>query len=189
MFELKTMKNMNNKVQFTKIRDVKSPRRANTNDAGMDFFIPNFSNEFFQDLAQKNVNNTLSFHVEKDENGERYLEIVIPAHSQVNIPSGIRVNILDKNTFLLAQNKSGVATKYRLVVGACVVDADYQGEVHLNMINTSDKPIKLRTGQKIVQFIHLPYIKTELEEITNEQYESIGVSDRGTGGFASSGEK
>ena len=180
---------MNNKVQFTKIRDVKSPERANSNDAGMDFYIPYFDEKFLEDLKAKNVKNNVSYQTFIDEQQDEILKIYLQPHAQINIPSGIKVNILDKNTFLLAQNKSGVATKYRLVVGACVVDADYQGEIHLNLINTSNEMIILQSGQKIVQFIHLPYIKTELEEITNEQYESIDVSDRGTGGFASTGEK
>ena len=180
---------MDKRIQFTKIRDVKSPARANSNDAGMDFFIPYYNEQFLKDLRAKNVNNDIAYNLKYDEQGQEIVEIVLLPHAQVNIPSGIRVNILDKDTFLLAQNKSGVATKYRLVVGACVVDADYQGEIHLNLINTSNEKVVLRTGQKIVQFIHLPYLKSELEEITNEQYDAIQVSDRGTGGFASSGEK
>lgn len=43
----------NRKIQFTKIRDVKSPNRANLNDAGMDFYIPNYSEEFLNDLKAK----------------------------------------------------------------------------------------------------------------------------------------
>lgn len=179
---------MDKRIQFTKIRDVKSPARANTNDAGMDFFIPYYSEQFLTDLKEKNKTNDIIYNLKVDEIGQEIAEIVLMPHAQINIPSGIRVNIFDKDTFLLAQNKSGVATKYRLVVGACVVDADYQGEIHLNLINTSNEQVVLRTGQKIVQFIHLPYIKSELEEITNKQYEAIKVSDRGTGGFASSGE-
>lgn len=180
---------MDKRIQFTKIRDVKSPARANENDAGMDFFIPYFNEQFLADLKAKNVNNDIFYNMKIDEKGQEIVEIVLLPHAQINIPSGIKVNIFDKNTFLLAQNKSGVATKYRLVVGACVVDADYQGEVHLNLINTSNEKVVLRTGQKIVQFIHLPYIKSELEEITNEQYNAIKVTDRGEGGFGHSGEK
>ena len=63
------------------------------------------------------------------------------------------------------------------------------GEVHLNLINTSNEYVTLVTGQKIVQFIHKEYIDTDWQEITNEQYDQIEVSDRGAGGFASSGEK
>lgn len=180
---------MRNVIQFTRIRDVKAPNRANTNDAGMDFFIPNYSESFLIDLQKKNENNKVAYAIKTNETGEKYIEIILSPFAQINIPSGICVNILDKNTYLDANNKSGVATKYRLDVGAKVVDADYQGEVHLNLINTSDEYVTLTSGQKIVQFIHKEYIKTNLVEISPEDYYKIPTSDRGTGGFASTGEK
>jgi dUTP pyrophosphatase len=178
---------MDRRIQFTKIRDVKSPCRANKHDAGTDFFIPEYTQSFFEDLLTKNRNNNLSYNDRFDEDGNKYLEITLAPHAQINIPSGIKVNIFDKNTYLDANNKSGVATKYRLVVGAKVVDADYQGEIHLNMINTSNEFVIIRTGQKIVQFIHKEYIDTDWMEITNDEYNSIETSDRGAGGFGSTG--
>lgn len=180
---------MNKKIEFTKIRKVKSPTRANCHDAGTDFYIPEFTNTFYDDLLLKNEKNNISYKLEIDSQGCEVLKMTLAPHAQINIPSGIKVNILDKNTYLDANNKSGVATKYHLVVGAKVVDADYQGEIHLNMINTGDEKVTLCTGQKIVQFIHKEYIGTDWSEITNEEYDMIEHSDRGTGGFASSGEK
>ena len=181
----------NRKIQFTKIRDVKSPNRANLNDAGMDFYIPNYSEEFSNDLKAKNTANNLQYILdgEDGENPNYTLRIIIPAGEQINIPSGIKVNILDKNTYLEANNKSGIASKYHLVVGASVVDADYQGEVHLNLINTGNTDIEVFSGMKIVQFIHKYYIHTDLEEISIDEYNSLKASDRGFGGFSSSGIK
>ena len=181
----------NRKIQFTKIRDVKSPNRANLNDAGMDFYIPNYSEEFLNDLKAKNTANNLQYILdgEDGENPNYTLRIIIPAGEQINIPSGIKVNILDKNTYLEANNKSGIASKYHLVVGACVVDADYQGEVHLNMLNVGNKDVELVSGMKIVQFIHKYYINTDWEEITVDEYNNLEESDRSSGGFGSSGEK
>jgi len=178
---------MNTKIQFAKVRSVKSPCRANKHDAGIDFFIPDHKGDFFKDLVEKNKNNQVTYHEVQTDEGLK-LEIHLAPHAQVNIPSGIKVNIIDKNTYLDANNKSGVATKYRLVVGAKVVDADYRGEVHLNLINTSDEEVVLLSGQKIVQFIHKEYIATELEEITLVAYNSLEATDRGEGGFASTGE-
>lgn len=179
---------MDKRIQFTKIRKVKSPKRANSHDAGTDFFIPDYTKEFARVLLEKNKNARILYQMTVGNDSEE-MEIQIFPHEQINIPSGIKVNILDKNTYLEAENKSGVATKYRLVTGAKVVDADYQGEIHLNLINTSNEVIKIRTGQKIVQFIHKEYIDTDWAEITNEDYDKIEVSDRGTGGFASTGER
>lgn len=180
---------MDRRIQFTKIRDVKSPNRANSHDAGTDFFIPEWTESFYNDLLEKNKKNEITYQPIIYEGGSEVLEMTLAPHAQINIPSGIKVNILDKNTYLDANNKSGVATKYRLVVGAKVVDADYQGEIHLNLINTSNEYVSIRTGQKIVQFIHKEFINTEWEEITTDEYNSLEATDRGTGGFASTGEK
>lgn len=177
---------MDRRIQFTKIRDVKSPQRANTNDAGIDFFIPYYSEQFYDDLVKKNPG--VLFEMGIDEAESEIINIAVPPFGQVNIPSGIKVNIFDKNTYLDANNKSGVATKYKLDVGANVVDADYRGEIHLHFFNTSDSPVVIRSGQKIVQFIHKEYIKSDLIEISNDEYDSLEQTDRGEGGFASTGE-
>lgn len=176
---------MNKKIEFTKIYPVKSPQRAHSDDAGTDWFIPDATEEFFNDFVEKNKNNEHS--ISKNEDGD-YV-ITIPAHSQVNIPSGIKVNILDKTTYLEAENKSGVATKYRLVVGAKVVDPGYRGVVHINLINTGNRPVELKTGQKVVQFIHRQFIDTEWSEVSNEAYNSLEQTERGEGGFGSTGIK
>ena len=102
---------MNTKIQFTKVRDVKSPNRANKHDAGTDFFIPNYTPEFYKDVVEKNKNNRIEYQTIIGDDGRQELEFRIAPHAQINIPSGIKVNILDKNTYLDANNKSGVATK------------------------------------------------------------------------------
>lgn len=179
----------NTKIQFTKIRNVKSPNRAHSHDAGTDFFIPEYSFEFLKDLKIKNEKNYLRYILDGEDDGnDNYtLRIIVPAGEQINIPSGIKVNILDKNTYLEANNKSGIASKYHLVVGACVVDADYQGEVHLNLLNVGNTDIELVSGMKIVQFIHKYYIDTNWEEISVDKYNNLETSDRSDGGFSSSG--
>lgn len=181
----------NREIQFTKIRDVKSPSRAHRCDAGTDFFIPEYSFEFLRDLKIKNEKNFLRYILdgEDEENPNYTLRIVVPAGEQINIPSGIKVNILDKTTYLEANNKSGIASKYHLVVGASVVDADYQGEVHLNLLNVGNTDVELVSGMKIVQFIHKHYIDTDWEEISNDTYNNLETSSRGEGGFGSSGIK
>ena len=180
--------NVQRKVQFTKIRDVKSPMRANKHDAGTDFFIPNYSEHYVNVLMEKNSFNNLLINVIKDDNGHKQIEISIPEGEQVMIPSGIKVWIFDKGTYLQATNKSGIASKYSLTVGANTIDADYQGEVHINLLNTSGKTVRLYSGQKVVQFIHKRYIDTEWEEISNEDYNLIEPTDRGEGGFGSTKE-
>ena len=143
-------------MKITKIKDVKTPTRANTTDAGVDFFIPN------------------------DYTGKTELS---PGESCF-IPSGIKVNV-PEGYALIAFNKSGVATKKGLHVGACVVDCGYQGELHINLTNVSAEDQTIAAGDKIVQFVLLPLGDPSIELVKeNNLYET--VSTRGEGGFGSS---
>ena len=172
----------NTKVQFTRTRNVKMPNRANKHDAGTDFFVPYYNQEFLVDLIKKNTGNKIFYKIENDD-----LFITIPAGEQVMIPSGIKVWINDKRTYLQATNKSGVASKYHLDVMANTIDADYQGEVHINLCNNGNTDITVQTGQKLVQFIHQIYLETDWVEMDEKEYDDIEASDRGDGMAGSTG--
>ena len=103
----------------------------------------------------------------------------------VLIPSGIKAQV-PKGHALIAFNKSGVATKKGLQVGACVVDEDYQGEIHIHLTNVSNNETYISQGDKIVQFLLVP-ICYDAPELVNPEDLFDGVSDRGTGGFGSTG--
>lgn len=114
--------------------------------------------------------------------------IKILPQGRILIPSGIHVK-LPENVFLKFDNKSGIASKRGLVVGAAVVDSDYQGEVHLNLINTYSLPVVVNAGEKIVQALPLfqPKMNEVVEEESVEELYKDTKSERGTGGFGSSG--
>ncbi len=144
------------KVKFKKVREVKTPTRANPTDAGIDFFIPDDYPSF----------------------------TLLPGES-VNIPSGVKLEIPPCFAGIF-MNKSGVAKK-GLVVGACVVDCGYQGEVHLNIHNVSLNNFVLNPGQKITQLLIMPVSNAGLEQVSEDyEFDDFG-SDRGIGGFGSSG--
>ena len=146
-------------MKFSRIRDVKIPTRANSTDAGIDFFIPN------------------------DYDGKTELS---PGESCF-IPSGVKVDV-PEGYALIAFNKSGVAVKKGLHVGACVVDCGYQGEIHINLTNVSAEDQTISAGDKIVQFIPLPLASPYIEEV-NELDLHTEKSNRGSGGFGSTGVK
>lgn len=110
--------------------------------------------------------------------------MVNPGNS-VLIPSGVKANV-PKGHALIAFNKSGIAAKKELVVGACVVDEDYQGEIHLHMMNVGTEPQVISGGDKITQFVLLPvfYDNVEVVELNN-LYEENTI--RGDGAFGSTG--
>ena len=68
----------------------------------------------------------------------------------------------------------------------CVVDEDYQGEVHINVINTGIIPQRISPGEKLIQFILLPVFYDDIEEVEIEHlYEEI--TERASGAFGSTG--
>ena len=72
----------------------------------------------------------------------------------------------------------------------CVVDENYQGECHLNLSNVGTTDITISAGDKIVQGILIPINYAQAEKIESlDKLYADGKSDRGTGGFGSSGTK
>lgn len=172
------------KIKFLKVRDVKSPERGTDEAAGIDMFVPNYNDEFKEDLLAKNPN--VSYKIDLLSQS---MEILVDAHERVLIPSGIKT-WMAPGTALIAANKSGVATKKGLVFGAQVIDSDYAGEVHISVINTTDHPVSFSTGDKLIQFIHTPVILSKLEEINEAELTELHLaSERGEGGFGSTGTK
>jgi len=145
-------------MKISKIRDVKTPTRANIEDAGIDFFVPN----------------TLESYT-------------VEPGASVMIPSGVKVNVPTGHA-LIAFNKSGIATKKNLQVGACVVDVGYQGEIHIHLTNVGMDSQMIHPGDKIVQFVLVQLGNPDVE-VVQEQFLYESVSNRGTGGFGSTGTK
>ena len=165
--------------------DVKAPVRDYGN-AGVDFFIPNYSEAFVKAFNEKN-----SFHnAHLDDTAKGEFVIKIMPHGRANIPSGIR-SFISPNVALEAQNKSGIASKYGLVYGASVVDANYQGIIHISLINTTSQIITLPLGMKAVQFlprlIDVSPIEVYNDISFEEFYKDFEFSNRGEGAFGSTG--
>ena len=160
--KLEKKSNMNKSpiVKFIKIRPVKTPSRGTPKSVGVDFYIPD---DFKATQLQPNE------------------DILIPSGIKVCIPEGF---------CLVAKNKSGVATKLKLDIAACVIDEDYQGEIHLHVYNFSKKITQLSAGMKLAQFLLLPAYYCDWQETENASSLYSGMlSFRGEGGFGSTGAK
>lgn len=173
---------MSGTIKFLKTREVKSPSRANRFDAGIDFYVPEFTTDFVTELQTKNPT------IEINKFG-----IYIKPGERVLIPSGIYCKMFDNNRALIACNKSGVATKQGLIFGAQVVDYEYQGEIHLSLIYTGNGTCEILPGQKILQFLETPIFTSEIEIfpqgnlIPSSFYER--ETTRGADGFGSTDKK
>lgn len=163
-------------LEFIKTRNVKSPERNALENAGIDFYIPEKNSYTEEELTNFGKNVSISDNF-----------IKIAPHSDVKIPAGIKSKF-PNNLALIAYNKSGIATKKKLVVAAQVIDSAYQGEWHIHLINTSNEVQSVEFGQKIVQFIP-EVISTDdviVRDMTEEEFFTEKTS-RGAGGFGSTG--
>lgn len=165
--------------------DVKAPER-DLGNAGVDFYIPKPTSTFVKAFNEKNA--AANAILDVNEIGEPIIKIM--PHGRANIPSGVR-SFIPSNVALEAQNKSGIATKHGLVYGASVVDANYQGIIHISLINTTGKIVELPLGMKAVQFlprvIDISPVKVYNNISLDEFYEGFEFSNRGEGAFGSTG--
>lgn len=185
------------KISFLKVREVKSPKRANLHDAGVDFYLPKITYQMVEAIKTRNRHilrwsEIIQYDSEwasyPKEQREYYIRL-IPG-LRLLIPSGIKVWIEDKTSALIAFNKSGLSANSGITVTAQVVDADYTGEVHVGILNNSDNTYIFQEGDKIGQFVHLPIILSEFEEVDPDTYTHMTFdSDRGEGGFGSTNKK
>ena len=152
-----------NTLKIFKTHDhVKTPERFGLN-AGFDFFIPR------------------NFCDEKSP-------FVLKSGDRISIASGIKVKIPHGHA-LIAFNKSGIATKYGIQVGAQVVDENYTGEIHLSIINTSNDDFLIKPNMKIIQFVlvRVNYATPIVCNSIDELYSKEDYKERGEEGFGSTG--
>ena len=177
---------MIDKLEYCKSRKVKSPTRAHSTDAGIDFFIPEDLTVETMLKTFETTGHNLSYTLTTDGFID---EITLEAGQSVLIPSGIHVKV-PEGYALIYINKSGVGSKKNLHFGACVIDVGYQGECHINLCNVSNKTTKIKAGEKIIQALLYPISFAQPKEIASlEELYSDGISERGAGGFGSTSDK
>ena len=190
--------------KFVRVRDVHVPTRANQGDAGIDFYVPN--DLTVDDLINCNTNTYVSNCdiTSKDQiivpAGEVYClinkvtndlyRILIGPHATCVIPSGIRGILEPEASMLQANDKSGVSSKKKLKVTASIIDSPYTGEIHHVVFNTSNEPVIIDLGEKLVQYIHIPIYLTQPDEINMSEFEKLKTekelkSGRGSDGMGS----
>ena len=170
-------------IKFLVTGDGIAPKRAQ-GDAGFDFYVPKYSDALVDEINKKS--NRKVYIVNKDNNED--VKIKLYPHEDILIPTYV-YSQFPSNIALVAKNKSGVATKQKLDVGACVVDSSYQGVIHVHVTNVSSEPQFIEFGKKIVQFVPFLIDDSEPEVFTDLKPEEFfnSKSNRGAGGFGSTG--
>ena len=101
------------------------------------------------------------------------------------IPTGISVSI-PVNYEIQIRPRSGLAAKNQISVlnTPGTIDADYRGEIKVILINLGNKTFKVEKGLRIAQMVLCPIEKAKIREV-----EDLEKTDRGSGGFGSTGTK
>lgn len=106
-----------------------------------------------------------------------------PGETQL-ISTGLAIHIADKHAAAILLPRSGLGHKHGVVLGNLVglIDSDYQGPLMISCWNRGVKPYTFEPGERIAQLALIPILRAEFEIV-----ESFEETERGVGGFGSSG--
>ena len=151
-------------IQYAKTHPlVQTPVRANPSDAGLDVFYSPV---------------------------DEHLKVCIAPSTSRVIPTGLKFEV--PHGFMLeVKNRSSVASKRSLLVGACVVDSGYDGEVFVNLHNVGTETQVVEPHSKIAQVVMTPVVSFRAMETSNPNvydWYPITISERGDGALGSTDE-
>ncbi|PID61079.1 MAG: dUTP diphosphatase [Gammaproteobacteria bacterium] len=100
------------------------------------------------------------------------------------VPTGLAIHIADPGLAGMILPRSGLGHKHGIVLGNLVglIDSDYQGQLHVSAWNRSATPFDIEPGMRIAQLVIVPVVQVGFERV-----DSFAVSERGEGGFGSTG--
>ena len=101
------------------------------------------------------------------------------------VPTGLFIE-LPEGYEMQVRPRSGLAAKHglSLVNAPGTIDADYRGEIKVILVNLSNTPYELKPGERVAQLVVSQFTRVEWEPV-----EEVGETERGTGGFGSTGVK
>ena len=102
------------------------------------------------------------------------------------VPSGIAIHIADAGYAALVLPRSGLGHKHGIVLGNLVglIDSDYQGQIFVSVWNRGHAEFTMQPMERIAQLIVVPVAQVEFNIV-----EEFTTSERGEGGFGSTGKK
>ncbi len=101
------------------------------------------------------------------------------------VPTGLFIE-LPEGYEMQVRPRSGLAAKHglSLVNAPGTIDPDYRGEIKVILVNLSNTPYELKPGERVAQLVVSQFTRVEWEPV-----EELGETERGTGGFGSTGVK
>lgn len=112
--------------------------------------------------------------------------IVLEPGQTTLIPTGLAIHLDDANYAALILPRSGLGHKHGIVLGNLVglIDSDYQGELMISTWNRGQTNFTIEPFERIAQLVIVPVVQATFNLV-----DEFGQSDRGEGGFGSTGVK
>ena len=100
------------------------------------------------------------------------------------VPTGIAIHIGDPALAAVILPRSGLGHKHGIVLGNLVglIDSDYQGQLFVSVWNRGQTAFTIDIGERMAQLVFVPVVQAHFELV-----DEFHASDRGTGGFGSTG--
>ncbi|HXZ54994.1 MAG TPA: dUTP diphosphatase [Burkholderiales bacterium] len=100
------------------------------------------------------------------------------------VPSGIAIHLSDPGLAAIVLPRSGLGHKHGIVLGNLVglIDSDYQGQVMVSVWNRSGAAFTINPMDRIAQLVVVPVVQVKINVV-----EEFAASERGAGGFGSTG--
>ena len=110
--------------------------------------------------------------------------LTIEAGQTVLVPTGLAIHLADPGYAALILPRSGLGHKHGIVLGNLVglIDSDYQGQLMVSTWNRGNEPFVLNPFERLAQLVIVPVVQATLNIV-----DEFPESDRGAGGFGSTG--
>jgi dUTP pyrophosphatase len=110
--------------------------------------------------------------------------VVLAPGDTMLVPTGLAIHIEDAGHAALVLPRSGLGHRHGIVLGNGVglIDSDYQGQLMVSVWNRGRDAFTLEPFERIAQLVIVPVVQARFEIV-----EDFAASDRGAGGFGSSG--
>ena len=110
--------------------------------------------------------------------------ITIQPGARYRIPTGVAISPESRDVVAVIAGRSGHGLKNGVTMANSigVIDSDYRGEISVGLINHGNEPFEIKRGDRIAQMMFLPVLTASFL-VT----ESLDETERGAGGFGSTG--
>lgn len=110
--------------------------------------------------------------------------LTLPPMGRAMVPTGLAIQLPGPEYVALVCARSGLAVKHGLALsnGVGVIDSDYRGEIQVGLVNLGSETYTLQPGERLAQLMILPVAQAAFV-----QADTLDETDRGAGGFGSTG--